>query len=393
MGTNQTAKQLLQLIETTQTPVFQSGKGFGTIPVDHPLNAGSVVNLAKLAAQGESPPDLIILLGVRTGMFMGGRSGAILPNTGCKFVQVDTDGGEIGRSLAVDIGIVSGVTLALVALNEAVGKSPFIASEAWPTLATGVKKVPNPHEKDDKVMPDGRMNPYFAIKEILSSLEPGSIVSIDGGESGSWTSDLIEAARPWRSYFSAGYLGMLSSGFGYSLGCAIADPSRQIINIQGDGSSGFHIQELDTFARWKLNILTVVVNNDVWGMSIHGQEMVYKDHTPARPVSRLSPKTEYHTIAQGFGNTAAKVVSLDDICPTVKRLSAAEGPGFINLIVSDNPTHEGTIAMVSPTEDPNWIVVPYYDNVPRPFYKSAIEPKSYGHKNLETNADLEGPKV
>jgi len=225
-------------------------------------------------------------------------------------------------------------------------------------------------------MPDGRMNPYFAIKELLSSLEPGSIVSIDGGESGSWTSDLIESARPSASFFSCGYLGMLSSGFGYSLGAAVADPSRQIVNIQGDGSLGFHIQELDTFARWNLNILTVVVNNYVWGMSIHGQEIVYKDHTPARPISKLSPNTQYHIIAEGFGNTAAKVESLDKIGETVKRLSAADGPGFINLIVSDKPTHEGTMAMVSHTDDPNWIVVPYYDNVPRPFYKSFSEPKA-----------------
>jgi thiamine pyrophosphate-dependent acetolactate synthase large subunit-like protein len=311
-------------------------------------------------------------------MFMGGRSGAILPNSGCKFIQVDTDGGEIGRSLPVDIGIVSGVTLALAALNETIGKSPFKAPEAWATSATAVKKIPNPHERDEKVMPDGRMNPYLAIKELFTSLEPGSIVCIDGGESGSWSSGLIETARPFRSFFAAGYLGMLSSGFGYALGCAIADPSRQIINIQGDGSAGFHIQELDTFARWKLNILTVVVNNYVWGMSIHGQDIVYKDHTPARPVSRLSPTTAYHTVAEGFGNMAAKVERIDQIRDTVKRLSAADGPGLINLIVSDKPTHEGTMAMVSPTDDPNWIVVPYYDNVPRPFYKSASEPKANG---------------
>jgi thiamine pyrophosphate-dependent acetolactate synthase large subunit-like protein len=115
-------------------------------------------------------------------------------------------------------------------------------------------------------------------------------------------------------------------------------------------------------------------------MSIHGQEMVYQDHTPARPVSRLSPNTAYHIIAEGFGNTSAKVESLEKIRETVKRLSAADGPGLINLIVSDRPTHEGTAAMVSPTNDPNWIVIPYYDNVPRPFYKSVGELKTNGKR-------------
>jgi thiamine pyrophosphate-dependent acetolactate synthase large subunit-like protein len=336
-----------------------------------------VLNLIHLAGT-ESAPDLIILLGVRTGMFMGGRSGGILPNTGCKIIQVDTDGGEIGRSLPVDLGIVSDVASAIGAFHDAISPKPFKVSQEWTSLATGLKKTPNAHDKDEPLSPDGRQNPYLAIKELLSSLEPGSIVNIDGGECGSWTIDLLESARPHISFFAAGYLGMLSSGFGYSLGCAIADPSRQVINIQGDGSVGFHLQELDTYARFKLNILTVVVNNYVWGMSKHGQDIIYTDATPARPVSSLSPSTAYHTIADGFGNASAKVEQLGKIGDTVRRLSAQDGPALINLIVSDSPAHEGVHAVIDPTDDPSIIVVPYYDNIPRPFFKSIGEHKTNG---------------
>jgi thiamine pyrophosphate-dependent acetolactate synthase large subunit-like protein len=367
----------LRLIEATQTPVFQSQKGFGTIPVDHPLQAGLAGNLAKLAMKGQ-PPDLIILLGARTGMFMAGRSGAILPNKGCKYIQVDTDGGEIGRQLPVDVGIVSDVTQALMALNEELGKSSFKVSTEWTEMATSVKREPNPHEKEEKVI-QGRSHPYFAMKKLLSALGPGAIIAIDGGECGSWATELTEVSRPFMSLFSAGYLGMLGNGYGYSLGAAVADPTRQVVNIQGDGSAGFHIAELDTYARHGLNILTVVVNNYVWGMSRHGQDIVYGNKTPARPVSSLSPKTAYHTVAEGFGNVAARVDSLDEIEATVQRLSADKRPACIELIVADAPTHPGTMMMVSPTDDPNWIVVPYYDNIPRPFYKSTTAPEANGH--------------
>ncbi|KUJ13665.1 acetolactate synthase I/II/III large subunit [Mollisia scopiformis] len=362
------SKSLLELAEATQTPIFQSMKGFGPLLLDHPLHAGLAGNLAKLPYVGKPRPDLIFMLGARTGMFMGGRSGIIIPERECKLIQIDIDGSEIGRSCHVDVGIVSDMTEALQSFNAAVKSDPFQTPEEWVELATSLKHTPSASDKDQKLI-NSKMHPYHALKAVLSALEPGCILSIDGGEAGSWTTDLLEVAQPSSSFFSAGYLGMLGNGFGYSLGAAVADPTRQIINIQGDGSAGFHFSELDTYARHKLNILTVVVNNYVWGMSIHGQELVYGDKNPARPVSTLSATTRYDVIAGGFGNESAMIDKLEDIEATVKRFSEVKGPACINLIVSDKPTHSGTVAMVSPTDDPNMIVVPYYDNIPRPYYK------------------------
>ncbi|RFU28418.1 hypothetical protein B7463_g7919, partial [Scytalidium lignicola] len=363
-------KELQKLVETTQTPVFHSQKGLGTFPSSHPLDAGLAVNLSKLPLHNKPQPDLVILLAARTGMFLAGRSGLILPSNSCRYIQVDTDGAEIGRQIPVDVGIVSDVTQALVILNEEVEKCPFEAPKEWSVAIPKLKAELDPHENDQQLI-DDRLHPYFATKKLLSSLQPGSIVSIDGGECGSWTTDLIEVARPFQSFFAAGYLGMLGSGYGYSLGAAVADPTRQVINIQGDGSAGFHIAELDTYARHQLNILTVVYNNEVWGMSQHGQDLVYGEQTTARPVSSLSPRAAYHAVAEGFGVTAARVEGLKELEGTVKRLSEVQGPALLELIVSDKPIHPGTIDMVNATNDPNWIVVPYYDNIPRPFYKTA----------------------
>lgn len=354
------------MLETTQTPLFHSQKGFGALPVDHLLQGGLAANLAKLT--GESQPDLIILLGARTGMFLGGRSGAIIPNKGCKYIQIDIDGTEIGRQIPVDIGVIADVHQALISFNEEIEKSPFRVPPRWTQTALGLRKEPDPHESQESLI-DGRAHPYFAMKELFSSLESGSIISIDGGEAGSWATDLTEIARPFLSLFSAGYIGMLGNGWGYSLGAAVADPSRQVINIQGDGSAGFHIGELDTFARHGVNVLTVVMNNHIWGMSQHGQDLVYETTTTVRPVSSLSPRTSFHTVSDGLGVPAAKVHTLDCIQPIVQKLSAVDGPALLELVISDKPIHPGTVAMVSATKDPDWIVVPYYDNIPRPFFR------------------------
>ena len=152
-------------------------------------------------------------------------------------------------------------------------------------------------------------------------------------------------------------------------GAAIAEPDKQIINLQGDGSAGFHIAELETYARHGLNILTVIANNYCWGMSQSGQELIYGKTTDARPAAKLSEVTAYETVAAGFGCKGARVDKYDDIEKAVKQLTGGQGAGCINLVISEKPIVATTKAMIDNSEDPNVIVVPYYDNLPRPYYK------------------------
>lgn len=316
-------------------------------------------------------PDLIILLGARTGMFLGGRSGAIIPSEGCKLVQVDSDGGEIGRSLPVETGVVSDIEAFAYSLANEIGSAPQNSVDReWVQTVLGLSSAQPPFEKEAQETETGRLHPYHALKQVFSAIEPGSIVVLDGGEAGAWAGDLSHLSNPSTVMTATGYLGFLGNGFGYTLGCAIAAPDRKVVSIHGDGSAGFHLMELDTYKRFNLNILTVVVNNSSWGMSSNGQDLVYGSTNPKRPVSSLSPGTEYDTVARGLQNIAATVSRFSEIQKTVQEFDRQAGPSCINLLVDRKPTHPITTAMVGLTNDPEAIVVPYYDNIPRAHYKA-----------------------
>ena len=136
------------------------------------------------------------------------------------------------------------------------------------------------------------------------------------------------------------------------MGAAMADPSRLVVNLHGDGSAGFHIQELDTMARFGLKVLTVVANNYVWGMSVNGQDLIYDGVTEARPCVKMSEGCRYEVVAQGFGCEGRKVEKYEDIKPAVEEL-AQKTPALINMIVSVKPTTPATLSMVGATTDPN----------------------------------------
>ncbi|KAK7534702.1 thiamine pyrophosphate enzyme, N-terminal TPP binding domain-containing protein [Phyllosticta citribraziliensis] len=362
-------KALLEFSKSTQIPVFHNGKFCFLFPLyESPVFAGSADALGLLKRVGSAPPDCLLLLGARTGMYLGGRGGSIIPEKDCKIIQVDTDGGEIGRTCAVDVGVVANVGQTLQALNVGLSKIPVQVSPEWIKLATALKDIPTPFEKEPRTIEDGKMHPYHALAALLSLLPPDPIIVFDGGECASWAAMAAKLAKPHTIVSSTGYLGFLGSGFGQALGCAVAAPHQMIVNIQGDGSAGFHFMDLDSYARHGLNVLTVVVNNHCWGMSANGQDLVYGEKIASRPVSSLSPKTDYAMIARGLGNSSAKVDQIGEIEPALMEVLSQDGPSCIELLVSRKPTHPVTKSMVGASEDKNIIVVPYYENVPRPRY-------------------------
>ena len=66
---------------------------------------------------------------------------------------------------------------------------------------------------------------------------------------------------------------MCQLGFGlpYALALQLEYPDRLVVNITGDGSFGFTIQELDTARRNRLPVVTIVHNNAAWGIIRAGQ--------------------------------------------------------------------------------------------------------------------------
>ncbi|KAH6611850.1 acetolactate synthase I/II/III large subunit [Boeremia exigua] len=402
-GARSAVDDIVALADAISIPVFHSPKFSTGIPTNHSFHAGSALNLGLLAATGKPQPDLVLLLGARTGFLLGGRSGAIVPTSSCKIVQIDIDGTEIGRSEHVDLGIVSDIKLAVSALNRAVSQdnSKYKTKEAWIRTALGLKSFRASHNESEPKIDEtnGHLHPYHAVKKLFQFIPNGSIICIDGGEVGGWALQNLPEASASLSMVCTGYLGFLGNGWGYSLGAAVADRSRLVLNIQGDGSAGFHLAELDTFRKFNLRVLTVVVNNEVWGMSLAGQDMIYGDTTTVRPASRLNKSTRYDIIAQGFGLPGLLVdataslpqspldprrtsfldrgssdetraqKALNALGDAIDEVVQSEGPGLIDLRVSNRPHQDMTKSMVGMTSDPDVIVVPYYDNLPRPYYK------------------------
>lgn len=80
--------------------------------------------------------------------------------------------------------------------------------------------------------------------------------------------------------------------------------------------------------RHGLPIVTVVVNNSCWGMSLHGQDLLLG--AGEEIITRLAD-TDYDRVATAFGAFGERVRQYEDIGPAVKRALADGRPACINL--------------------------------------------------------------
>lgn len=357
-------RALVAFAERTGIPVFTNGRARGTIPAGHPLCGGGFTDLAMAAMTGGGAPDVVLLLGARIGLFTGGRSGAVIPHS-AKVIQVDIEPSEIGRNRDIELGITADCRQTLLDLDAAAAERAWPDRSGWQTDAAGFGRAHALLFGSALEASDGPIHPYRLMAEIARALPEGSIVTADGGETASWMDMVAEVSAGGR-WMSHGYLGCLGTGMPFAIAAQVAHPHRRVLCVVGDGSVGLNFAEFDTMVRHRLPIVVVVNNDQQWGMSAHGQDLIYGHDR--RVVTDLSP-AHYEQAAAGFGCHAEHVTEIAEIGPALERAFASGLPACVNVLTDPSVIAPVTMALCGALagDDANSnggkVTIPYYEDL------------------------------
>lgn len=353
------AAKVKAFAEVAGIPVAASAKALGVLPDDHPYYAGPASVLA-MAANGGTAPDTVLLLGARMGMFLGGAMGSIIP-ADAFVAQVEIDALEIGRVRQSELPIVADCAATLEALlTHAAGRN-WTRREAWAERLRGLRQTMLAPFADTKPQSrPGAIHPYHAVKAVLEVLPEEVSLVADGGETGNWVGDQARS-RGAGQFLRCGYLGCLGVSPGFAIGSARAHPGRPVVCFAGDGGAGFNIQELDTMARHKLPILTVILNNAEWGMSRNAQSLLYGKN---RETIVSLADVDFDVVARGFGLWSRRIDTYEDLAPAVIEALASGSPALLNVITDAAAAHPRTRMMVGDVSGQDGIPIPYYANIP-----------------------------
>jgi acetolactate synthase I/II/III large subunit len=338
----QAAAELTRFAELTHTPVMTNAKARGCISEEHPLCMGGFGAIHPMIHEKSGgSADLVILLGTRIGLFTGGRNSVIPADA--RVIQIDIEPEEIGRNRGIELGVVSDCGEFLRQACDAAKNETFDGHEEWIERLSAVNTAT--HHRFDDALKDrpGPIHPARMVHEIAKTLSPDAIVVADGGETAAWMSSAWTARYPGR-YLTHGYLGCLGTGMPFALACKAAHPDKQVFCIVGDGSAGLNFSEFHTAAKNNLPI-TVVINNDQqWGMSKHGQELMWgKGRTMATELGMV----HYERAAEGLGARGELVERADELAPALKRALDSGRPACLNVVTDRDVIEPGTLAMYS----------------------------------------------
>ena len=325
---------LKELSENLCIPVANSLLGKGTIPYDHPNRVGMIGMHGHAAAnRAITNADVIIAVGSRLSDRSTGKVADF--GKGAHIIHIDVDRAEIRKSVETDVWLLGDASRLLRLLcEEASGHDPKKRAE-W------MLRIREFDESEPTVRKavDGKIHPWQVIDALDEVTRGNVIVTTEVGQNQMWAAQYHRSLHP-RSFVTSGGLGTMGFGIPAAMGAHFARPDVPIVCIAGDGSAMMNIQELDTYARYRMPIKVFVLDNNCLGMVRQWQELFYSGRYSN---TLYNSKPDFVKISQGMGVDAFFVDDPSNIRQTIERVMEIPGPALIQFAI---PQSENVFPMV-----------------------------------------------
>ena len=317
-------------------PIYVNGLGRGSLPPDNPYFFSHTRKEALKQA------DVVLIFGTPLDFRLGyGRESHF--NPAAAVIQVDLDGGEIGRNRPIDVGIVGDSGIVMQQLTDLAVAEGFAAAMVKPWLAAmRTREV----RKGDELRPELEsdavpINPLRACKEIAEVLGPDAIVIGDGGDFVATAASVVRVHQQGH-WLDPGPLGTLGVGPGYAMAAKLAKPQSPVVIVYGDGSFGLNGLEFEAMVRQKINVVGIVGNDAGWTQIRRGQVQMYGEE---RAVATALSFTRYDRVVEALGGHGEYVERPEQIRPALDRALAAGKPALVNIKLGSSAFRQGSVSL------------------------------------------------
>lgn len=305
------------LAESMGAPVLTDAGGKGVLSEDHPLAFG---NATRRVAIEEIHPvcDVTLAIGSRLRYVDFGRRGVTLP----KLIHVDWDDAWVNRNYTAEVQLLGDVGGIAASLAERLGKiSPPSEREVFAadrrkridtftaTVTAGKKEaaymgvIRQAIPPEGQLVSDNTMLGYFA-ELIYPVLSPGGFVTARG-------------AMP------------IGFSFAAAIGAKLADPTRVVVGIIGDGGFLYSTQEMATCVQHGIGFPMIVVNDGAYKMIDCLQQASY-----SRGYQTELKNPDFVALARSYGVEGVMVDSPETLGEALNAALAAETMQLIELVDS-----------------------------------------------------------
>jgi acetolactate synthase-1/2/3 large subunit len=246
-----------------------------------------------------------------------------------KIVHMDFWPAEVDAAYPVEVEIIADLADALWQLNEEINgrferRLPLFPVHKWQKLRETVQ-ADFAMERADTSFP---MKPQRILWDVREVMGPNDILLSDVGAHKMWISRYYQCDEPNTCLISNGFCSM---GFALpgSIGAKIACPDRRVLSINGDAGFMMNVQELETAARLRLNVVNMVWLDGEYGLikwkqqnQFGGKHSDLKFNNP-----------DFEHLAKAFGIWGKVLTGPDQVKGALEEAFAQEGPALIAVPV------------------------------------------------------------
>jgi len=327
-------EEIMEVAERFDAPVATTLTGRGAFPDRHPMAAGPLgssvggkYGRGQVANTLLDEADLVFLMGTRTGQLC--FSDWTLPKPGVRVIHLDIDPTEIGRNFETALPMVGDIRdtlrdLLMYSKDQEIGrrhgdngarKGELL--EAWRNDLAGLARSTQ--------IP---IRPEAVISAIDDCVDGDTLICVDASYVTNWVISNIDVPRAGRFVLSPRGTGGIGWALPAAIGAKMGDAGRSVICVSGDGAFGYVFGELETAARYEVNIVVVIFNNGTLGFQRHWEAKVMGSYLECDFLD-----IDHSKLAQVLKCGGERVTSPADLSAALARGLAYDGPYLIDAVV------------------------------------------------------------
>jgi benzoylformate decarboxylase len=304
------------LAEKQRLPVWASpvtGGGRIGFPENHPQFVGALPPAIGPIAETLKEHDLILVVGSSVFPYYPYIPGPLLGENS-ELVALTSDPSEAARA-PMGEAILGDVGLALAALVELVPEAERALPDPRPPLGEPPTAEP--------------MSGTEAMAALAAAWPQDGIVVVETPSSTMALRNRLRLSQPGSYYFCAS--GGLGYGISAGVGVQLANPSRPVVCVLGEGSAQYGITALWTAVAYKVPVTFLVLRNDEY-MILKWFSML--EQVEGAPGLDL-PGLDVAAVARAYGMTATEVNDREELTVALREgIAAQDGPRLVQVPVA-----------------------------------------------------------
>jgi len=330
VNTQNISLQLKEFSLNNSFPVASTLHALGAFPMDSPYWLGMVGTYGSRRANfAASYCDTLLILGASLNERVTGNPKEFAPHA--TTIHVDINPRSLGRFIETELPICSRIETFISAINRHVKADAQLLPQRLTWLNSLLQEADARTEHGYQVASGKK----FAIIELFETINQfiknNQVIVTDCGQHQLWAAQFLELKRP-NQLLTTGGFGTMGFGLPAAIGASLADPSRLIWCLAGDGGVMSSLQELGVMKELGCNIKIIVFNNSGFGMVRQAQDMFYRQR---RTLSDLRREWSFEDIGKAFGIYSKRVATPSALRNALESCPPSE-PVLIEVLINED---------------------------------------------------------